>query len=1029
MVRPICWTWWRVRGCSAPPGGFNLGERRSRVSLSRLFLAVLAVAVVAGLGVDGAAARSAEISDIIRQIENPEARPQRAVKAVNFKLNTGLGVVHLNDGILVPSSPVAGRAVEFAFVGDGRVVMDPEDEVESGQLEVFTGSPVLDESFDRAVFVIALDAASERLSGLAPAGDDPRLEIAVELLDQWHSSPERRLLDVDERLVRDGVGDPLGRGFFCAAFDSEGLGRFLWVLDPLAEEQLTVGQFVRPRLTDRERRQAARHLEREQRRGKLIGRQVGDLGIWDTWVSASLRNADGDPTPGTPGVESRHYDISAELEGKQLEMEASARIQMDVLIEGLRVVTLEMDGDLTPSRVTDDAGLDLEFSRSQDELTVLLPAPAAAGDVLTIDVEYSGRPFDRLASGAYRQRRPLGWYPHAGSIDRATYELEIRWPKKYQLFGSGTVVEEGVDTRRRWQRRVLEVRTLGFSFEVGDYQVATGVLGNISITVAIDRLGQNVSPDLAGEVLAGVRGPLAYFQSIYGPYPLDHLVVVSSPRGFSQGLLGFVTLSTAGIVDWDIWSELLGVEDRRLLIAHELAHQWWGNHVGWSGYRDQWISEAMANYSALLYERNRLRISVGERVGRGPTTGWRAALDSRLADGRPLESLGPVVMGARLNSSLSRTAYQTIVYQKGAVVLDMLARLYQEESFLEILAGIVEVAGGRVITTDDFLTMLQKLGGIDLQWFRRQYVNGTGIPDITYRYTVDETGDGRWVVSGEAEQQPSFLATFEVVERSDGRLDVMRATTARLDVADSVLVVPFQIGVRGDGDSEWSDDGSGDGPRLIFTGRIVLEGEVTPFRLEMDQQPEIFWLDRYGEVFGRFIAADRWPRRAALDRGMDVLAAGRPDEAEDILESALEAPVLAADEEWLGYEVDTQRESREVDVALHLVLGRMFLDDDRLGEAAEQLEMAESKLDQKDGWRFRRWLLPLQARWYLLAGEPDVAYRVLRKELRGRRALSSAEAWAVFAAASHLTERSRDYARACERALELGVDLGPLQCP
>ncbi len=551
----------------------------------RLVLAVLGVATAAGLGVDWAVAQSAEVSDIIRQIENPEARPQQAVRAVKFKLDTGLGVVHLNDGILVPSSPVAGRTVEFVFVGDGRVVMDPEDEVERGQLEVFTGSPVLDESFGRAVFVIALDAASEKLSELPPAADDPRITTAVELLDRWHSSPERRLLDVDERLLRDGVEDPLGRGFFCGAFESETLGRFLWVVDPLAEEQLTLGQFVQPTLTDRERRQAVRHLEREQRRGKLIGRELGDLGIWDTWVSVPLRNAAGDPTPGTQGVESRHYAISAELEGKRLEMVASVRIDMDVLIEGLRVVTLDMDGDLIPARVTDGEGVELEFTRSQDELTVLLASPAAAGDVLTVEVEYSGRPFDRLASGAYRQRRPLGWYPHAGFIDRATYELEIRWPRKYQLFGSGAVMEEGIDDGRRWQRRVLDVRVLGFSFEVGDYQVANGALGKTRITVAIDRLGQNVSPNLAEDVLADVRGPLAYFQSIFGPYPLDRLVVVSSPRGFSQGLLGFITLSTAGIVDWDIWSDLLGFEDRRLLIAHELGHQWWGNQVGWPGYQ------------------------------------------------------------------------------------------------------------------------------------------------------------------------------------------------------------------------------------------------------------------------------------------------------------------------------------------------------------------------------------------------------------------------------------------------------------
>ncbi len=107
----------------------------------------------------------------------------------------------------------------------------------------------------------------------------------------------------------------------------------------------------------------------------------------------------------------------------------------------------------------------------------------------------------------------------------------------------------------------------------------------------------------------------------------------------------------------------------------------------------------------------------------------------------------------------------------------------------------------------------------------------------------------------------------------------------------------------------------------------------------------------------------------------------------------------------------------------------MFLDDDRIEEAAEQLEMAERRSERQDRWRFGRQLLPLKARLFMLSGEPDAAYRVLRKELGGRRALESAEAWALFAAAASLTARNKDYARACGRALEFGVDLGPLRCP
>ncbi len=964
------------------------------------------------------------------EIRRLEQRPDQAVRVSGFKLDMGLGGVFLEDGVLVPSSAVAGRPVEFVFVGEGRAVLDPPDEVERAQMKLFTGSPRLDQRFQEAVFVVALDEAADALAALPPAGDDPRVAGASEILERWRTSPERKLLEVDGRLLRDAVGDPLGRGFFCASLGASGLGNLLWVVDPLANEQLTMGQFVRADLSNVELRRAARRLEREQRRGKLIGREVADLGIWDTWVSASLRDAGGIPTPGTTGVEARHYDLDVSLRGKLLDLEATARIEMDVLVEGLQVVTLELDADMVPTGVTDGKGRELGFVHGSTELTVILEEAAAAGDVITVQVEYAGRSFDRLRSGSYTQRRPLGWYPHAGLVDRATYDVTVRWPKKYQLYGSGKVVDSGVENGRlKWQRRSLEVPSLGFSFEVGDFDVEIGSLGSVEITVAIDRLGQDVSPNLAAEVLDAVKGPLAYFQAIYGPYPLDELVVVSAPRGFSQGLLGFITLSTTGIVDWDMWSALLGFEDRRLLIAHELSHQWWGNQVGWRSYRDQWVSEAMANYSALLYERNRVRGQARDFVGPGPTTGWRSALERITQDGLPLESLGPVVLGARLSSSLGPGAYQAIVYKKGAVVLDMLARLYGEETFIEMLRETVRVASGRVITTDDFLMLLERIGGIDLGWFADQYVYGTGIPEITYDYRIEPLADGRWLVEGEATQRASVVNSFRVTADPEGRLDVLRETAPRLDVTESVLVVPIQIGLwaeQAQPEPPMSDDGP---PALFLTGRLVLEGESSPFRLELEQRPEILWLDRYGEVFGRFFAASRWPRQAFYFRGLDLKAAGDVSGAEEALLAASRQPVLAEGEGALGVDLDIDRITWTVDASIHLALAELYLDTRRLDEASQQLDAARETIPRSDRWANDRHILPLEARLGLLSGNSELAFKSLKKALGGRLPMESARAWALYAVAAHLNGPHRDYPLACRGALDRGVDLGPLSCP
>lgn len=988
---------------------------------------VLVAALAAVLGAGSGAAATDDAAVLIEAIRGARIRPEAAVRVKSFRLATGLGSVLLDEGVLVPASPVAGRPVEWIFMGSGRARLEPPDDVERAQLELFTGAPYLDEEFDRAVFVVALDAASDALSKLPAAESDSRVGAAEALFDEWRTSPERRLLEVEARLLRDAVGDPLGRGFFCGYFSGRHLGRFLWVVDPLAEEQVTLGQFVSADLTDRDRRRAERRIEREQRRGKLIGLVVDDLGIWDTWVSASLRGPDGEVAPGTTAVESRHYEISVTLRGRQLELEGRARIELDVLVDGLRAVTLDAGNDLVPAEVWDDEGHRLVFERGYGELTVVLDRPRAAGTVVTLEVAYTGHPFERVASGAYVQRSPLGWYPHAGDVDRATYEVVVRWPKKLQLVGSGRVTDQGLDQDGlSRQRRVLDVRSLGFSFEIGDFDSTVGRVGHIDVTVAIDRVARGVSKSLGNEVLESIAGPLVYYESMFGPYPLDQLVVVSSPRAFSQGLLGFVTLSTAGIVDWDVWSALLGFEDRRLLIAHELAHQWWGNQVGWRSYRDQWISEAMASYSALLYERNQLAALGVPRVGLGPTSGWRSALGRMTGDGRPVESLGPVTLGMRLNSSLSADAYEAIVYKKGAVVLDMLSRLYGEDTFLDMLREVVRVASGHIISTNDFLIGLERLGGVELDWFRTQYVLGTGLPEIRYEYRIEALEDGLWVVDGVARQEATYVDRYRVVELSDGTLGVARSREPRLDINESVLVVPFQIGVAAD------SNGGAEMPatdmRRLLTGRLVLNGSSSPFRLELNERPQIFWLDRNGEVFGRFFAEQRWPRRAALERGRELAARGELDRAESEWLEAFDLDVVTVDEQLLGFEVDVEEAARVVDTALHLALARLYLGEDWLPDAERHIESARERMRRGDRWRFEHQLAALEARLEIRRGDPEQAARTLRRaSVRGGGV--SAEEAALLAVASHLAGRQDDFAEACRDALERGVDLGPLECP
>src|SRR5262249_22483965 len=185
-----------------------------------------------------------------------------------------------------------------------------------------------------------------------------------------------------------------------------------------------------------------------------------------------------------------------------------------------------------------------------------------------------------------------------------------------------------------------------------------------AITLAFDHSMKDLAgrQDRIGQTVAAV---VPYFEELFGPYPSDELKIVTVLRNYSQGLFGLVTLSDVMMT--------AGEEDDRTVIAHELAHQWWGNLVSQRSYRDAWLSEGMANYAALLYQKN--RVPAKERVRVGPTTRWKGELLGTTAEGRPVESLGPLTLGIRLDSTKCDVGYEAIVYVKGAIVLDMLAKL------------------------------------------------------------------------------------------------------------------------------------------------------------------------------------------------------------------------------------------------------------------------------------------------------------------------------------------------------------------
>ncbi len=622
----------------------------------------------------------------------------------------------------------------------------------------------------------------------------------------------------------------------------------------------------------------------------------------------------------------------------------------------------------------------------------------------TVVVEYTGNAVEKDWN-LYTLRDTTGWYPHAGVVDRAAYDVTFRWPKGLELVSSGRRTDGGQSPDgSQWERRVVDVPALGFSFEVGRFKVETAKAGHVDVTFAFGSGVAFAGRDIREVVKKAVVDSLQFYEETYGPYPLDQLVVTTGNRSFSQGMLGFVTLS-----DSVLGGGFSSRADSRLVAAHEVAHQWWGNQVGWTGYRDQWISEAMASYSARLFGKVRLNNVIGGDL----TEGWQDDLTTTLKDGSSLESVGPVVLGSRLSSSRSDGAYQAIVYEKGAVILDMLGRGLGEENFPKVLRQIVKVEKGQTISTEDFFSLIERITGQDLKAFTTQFVYGTGLPQIFYSYRFEKSDKG-WVVKGEAQQETPHRFHYKVVRTPSGTWDVAAEAVREVDVKQSTLVVPVELEMLDPGQAK----GKGkDGANSTVKGNILVKGESTPFEIPVEHEPKAFWLDRYAKVFGLFFDESRHPKRTLYNRALKASVEGKAAEAVALYDKAMSVEEPPPDtRETLPYKY-LQALRRVMNARIELGRARLLLDQGKDGEADAALGRVDRLVKDDEEYRL------LQSRLDVRRGDYDKAFQRLRKGLERSSELDSSEGYALLAISARATGHKEELDKALKKARENGADV------
>jgi aminopeptidase N len=412
------------------------------------------------------------------------------------------------------------------------------------------------------------------------------------------------------------------------------------------------------------------------------------------------------------------------------------------------------------------------LSFTQDSATLRIRVRADAASTHTYHIVYGGIPTDGLIIGTnrYGSRTFFGdnwpdrahqWLPCIDHpSDKAPVDFIVTAPDHYRVVAPGVKTEEaplgGHRRRTRWTEKAplpSKVMVIG----VADFAISTPV------TVLGIPVNSYVFPqdkDRGFQDYAVADRILPFYMRMVGPYAYEKLANVQSKTIFG----GMENASAIFYAERSVGSR--GIEE---LMAHEIAHQWFGDAVTETDYRHLWLSEGFATYMTHLYMEDRYGVDT-LRAG--------MAADRRTVLGFARQHPIPVV------DTGMRSDYMTLLnansYQKGGWVLHMLRRSMGDSLFWEGIRRYYAAYEGRNASTGSFRAVMESVTGKDLGPFFTQWLYTPGVPRLVVTWTSSEAG--AWVLHIAQEQTPLF--SFPLEYSVDGGLHTVtisdRVTEVRL---------------------------------------------------------------------------------------------------------------------------------------------------------------------------------------------------------------------------------------------------------
>ena len=697
--------------------------------------------------------------------------------------------ITLQDGTIAFTHDVCGRVTGGFFEGEGEVLLTSPDKAERASMALFTGMAILEEQFATAYFRFNDESYAELQPSLRPA------DHTEEFVSEWNESA-RNLAEFDALRLLISFANFLpvtkseGSSFVTTApgsgadrmlharLQGRTLGIFDVYFDSAAAEPLWAGQT----------------------------RTVEGAAFYDVWTSFAQTGgsqAEKEAEQKADDITIESYKICADVSPPTV-LNGDARLQVSARRGGERAVLFELSRFLQLKSVESN-GRPLEFIHNQalggsqlarrgnDLVAVIFPEPIKPAQKLELRFVYGGEVLSEAGGGLLYVGARGTWYPNRG-LAMSNFDLEFHYPPGWTLVatgkrmpnvpGSASADKRPAEVPSEQVARWVSDRPLPLAgFNLGKYVRATAHAGAVTVESYATAGMERNFPKAPGEVVAvpDARKPgpfgeppvvvtppppsparnaqsvadrsaraVDFFSQRFGPYPYDALAMTQMPGKMSQGWPGLVFLSSYAFLTPDQKKQLHLNPVETIFsgqaLAHEVAHQWWGDLLTWRSYHDQWMFEALANYCALM-----IMESESPSEFRAVMDRYREDLLEKNKNGELLKDAGPVTLGLRLSSSHFPNGYEAISYGRGTWLFHMLRYMLrdgeakgskaprsanEDEPFIRSLRKLRERYEGKVITTRELLRVFEEdlppslrfEGKKKLDWFLEGWINGTAVP-------------------------------------------------------------------------------------------------------------------------------------------------------------------------------------------------------------------------------------------------------------------------------------------------------------